>query len=1615
MKSRFNHWTIIATLFASVALVQVSAPAASAAPSNTTTTIAVSDTSPSIGDTVTFTVTVTPTTYTTVITGNVVVSGKGDDNNGLYELCATSNLVENPSTHVVTGTCTWKVMSDHQGIKADYKGNVLNNSGYNNSRSSELPTFAAVGVTQLWIPRMTVGSSGNTLYAVATTFGDVAFKVDGQVISGCASKAITGTSYLSTSCSYNLPNPGTAFDATHIFSVDFTPTGKSRVIDQFTKLFTPDAYYLPNGDNIYQSTVAGFNNASTKTPYVNAGYVEIDHIFYKLNRSTMEAMVVGYDHFAGVNKLNFPDVLNVSSAAVPGKTDFVGSYSITAVGAWAFWLTEQAVSHTLLKEVTFPSTLKVIGENSFVGQCGITNLDIPDSVLYIGQSAFAAMNTTGKINSQGYAGCTGGETSTGLVNIKFGAGLTAIGPGVFVGDGSIRALSFRGAPSDLKSLVQPYQIATDMWQITNHDQNANMYPFTGLTKNSCLGNISYAGNLQVDVLATQSTAWRYWAQGCLTGTLTVQATLFKPSQPAAPVLSNATYTSLAVNFTAPTSDGGDTITAYSVEYSSNNFATWETATSTLTSASAPYVINNLTPSTAYRVRVKARNSVGTSLASQVSAPLITQTPTAPGAPTAVSVALATNTSVTLAFTAPGSNGGATIESYTAISTPDSVVAYSSGSSSGSVTLTGLRPGITYSFSVRAGNSAGRSLASNSLTLKIPKSPVLGTWPNISKSKSDAPFRLTPPSESYTAAGSFVYTSSNPGIVSISGETVTVVQSGSAVITATFYPSDTATYLSGVTKTMTISVSAALNSIIFGSISSRAITSGKFNLTATALGGTITYTTTSSASICTVTNGGAVSMFSPGTCAITASTLGNANYGAATDVTQNLIITAAPPGAPTLTSVSVGGTDASTATSGYATLQFTANTENGGSITSYTLTATPATGSVVTKTVNGAAGTRTESITALSLGVAYTFSVTAYNGGTAGGGTSVASNSVSKTPAANPNAPTNLRVTSGNTTLTANWTPPTSLGGGSWDSYRIFIKRSSDSSFPDTPTAVVETQTASSYIFTGLTNGVAYDIKIWVKTTSFTTELLANTAAVYLIPATVPSAPRIALAQTDSVTVSASWASNGDGGSALTGYSLTLSSGTCSFSFVSGTTSYSCAISGLTPGVTVTASLVASNLIGVSTATSANINYVTLVGAPTSIVVTNGDGQASLAFSIDNGGDTIVSYDYSIDSLSYSPLNVTSSPITITGLTNDQTYDIYLRAKGATFGDGPSSSAIRVVPRLTVITVTQTVTQSVATPSYLKAIAYPFISATGTSYICSRGEYQFVRSGGGTEAAKITNVTYQLFINGTLVESATSIALTVTFEQKELLKASTISCSVIIEQEGLVSEFKSLDNPIYVGIAKAKNDSLKVATSTFQDARDAAYALRVEGNAASILAWRNSMDSALEDLSTAKDLAASTYIDALKKEGISIFTAALAVKAPVVPIEGKEPVLPVEVKEPASINVQPTKTMRKVGTIYFATGTSFVNDASRKKIEKLAIQIKSSGAKLVLSYGHTDSQGGVNNTLLSRSRSMAIAKALRKLLPGVKISTGWFASTKPIAAGKSAADLAKNRRVEIYVK
>ena len=84
-------------------------------------------------------------------------------------------------------------------------------------------------------------------------------------------------------------------------------------------------------------------------------------------------------------------------------------------------------------------------------------------------------------------------------------------------------------------------------------------------------------------------------------------------------------------------------------------------------------------------------------------------------------------------------------------------------------------------------------------------------------------------------------------------------------------------------------------------------------------------------------------------------------------------------------------------------------------------------------------------------------------------------------------------------------------------------------------------------------------------------------------------------------------------------------------------------------------------------------------APTSLVATAGDGQATISFTAgSSGASAITNYEYSLDGTTYSSIGVTTSPATVTGLTNGTTYSIYLRAVN-TQGSGTASSSVSVTP------------------------------------------------------------------------------------------------------------------------------------------------------------------------------------------------------------------------------------------------------------------------------------------------------------------------------------------------
>ena len=181
------------------------------------------------------------------------------------------------------------------------------------------------------------------------------------------------------------------------------------------------------------------------------------------------------------------------------------------------------------------------------------------------------------------------------------------------------------------------------------------------------------------------------------------------------VTATAADSGATVSFTAPSSNGGSTITSYTATATS----TTDTHTISVTqSGSGDITVTGLTNGTAYTFTVTATNAIGTSLPSAASNSVVPAT--IPDAPT-IGTAVAGNAQATVPFTAPSSNGDSDITSYTATSSPAGITGTVNQSGSGSITVTGLTNDTAYTFSVTATNAIGTSaasVASNSVTPAI---------------------------------------------------------------------------------------------------------------------------------------------------------------------------------------------------------------------------------------------------------------------------------------------------------------------------------------------------------------------------------------------------------------------------------------------------------------------------------------------------------------------------------------------------------------------------------------------------------------------------------------------------------------------------------------------------------------------------------------------------------------------------------------------------------------------------------------------------------------------------------------------------------------------------------
>jgi hypothetical protein len=324
------------------------------------------------------------------------------------------------------------------------------------------------------------------------------------------------------------------------------------------------------------------------------------------------------------------------------------------------------------------------------------------------------------------------------------------------------------------------------------------------------------------------------------------------------------------------------------------------------------------------------------------------------------------------------------------------------------------------------------------------------------------------------------------------------------------------------------------------------------------------------------------------------------------------------------------------------------------------------------------------ISGLTAGVAYPIKLKATNLI----GNSVESSALTVTPSSVPNAPTGVtpNPTGVNSEFTILWTAPESNGGAIITKYRIKGYLASNNSYlgftetaSATPTSITITSLTSdpgpgTYTFINGTN-YYFRVEAFNENGYSAQSTSSGSNSPYGPPGTVSN---INLTRGNQE-VALTWDAADANGRMITQYEITSTPATTTqFSFSTSKT-----FTGLTNGTSYTFSIRASNGVYGTSVTSGSIIPATTPGAPTSLTVDDNKGTyliISFTTPVSDGGTAITNYKYSLNNGSsftaFSPVD-TSSPVTISGLTQNTTYNIKLLAVNDV-GDGTASDTLTVL-------------------------------------------------------------------------------------------------------------------------------------------------------------------------------------------------------------------------------------------------------------------------------------------------------------------------------------------------
>jgi alpha-tubulin suppressor-like RCC1 family protein len=713
------------------------------------------------------------------------------------------------------------------------------------------------------------------------------------------------------------------------------------------------------------------------------------------------------------------------------------------------------------------------------------------------------------------------------------------------------------------------------------------------------------------------------------------------------------------------SANGSAITNY--QYSADGSSNWTAVSSTTPTITSPAVITGLNNGTSYTYYLRAINANGNGATSLTS---VTATPrTTPAAPTGLS-ATAGNGQATITFTAGAANGSA-ITNYQ-YSTDGSTNWTAVSSTTATITSPAVITGLTYqtyTIYLRAVNGAGNGAASaTSVTTTPYLVPDAPTMNSVVLGDQSATINFTAGAENGRAITNYQYTCSSTGtdnwttldpasttspiIVSnlTNGATYSVKlkaisSAGSSAASAPQSVTPATTPAAPTITSVTAGNLKATINITANATNGSAITNYKYTCSSTGEDNWITLSPESASTTIVVTGLSNETLYSVKVIAVNG--VGDSVASSASSVTPSI----SAPDAPTITGITAGN--------GTASIAFTTNSDNGIAITNYKYS-----------TDGGSKWTMRDPISVatplllsnLVNGSACSIQIKAINEK----GSSVASNTISATPASTPDAPTINSITAGNGTASVVFIDNATNG-----SLITGYKYSIDSA------AWVAVAATNPIALSELTNSQTYSIRILAVNAMGDGSV---STAMSVTPAAAPAAPSVSSVTAGNDSLSINLSSGASNGSAIKNYKYSIDNGTSWTTRTPASVESPLSVtSKISNGSSYNVILKAINDKGVSSVS--NTQAVTAAVAPAAPTITSiraGDQSASIYYIAGAAnGSAITSYQYSTDN-GANWASSTASPIVVSSLSNNQTYSVKLIAVNAK-GSSLSSAVVQVTP------------------------------------------------------------------------------------------------------------------------------------------------------------------------------------------------------------------------------------------------------------------------------------------------------------------------------------------------